>query len=80
MSKAEAEKRLAGLKVDGLVQRCEPISGSFNFLLVRLNQVETDAASPKFDKGAYEAARKRVKAALQDIKFELANSAPTRPR
>jgi hypothetical protein len=54
MAKTEAEKRLSKLTDVGLVQRCEPIAGSLNFLLVRL----------------------LVKAALQDLTFELAPAVP----
>jgi hypothetical protein len=42
MAKTEAEKRLSELIDAGLVQRCEPVAGSLNFLLVRLNRIETD--------------------------------------
>jgi hypothetical protein len=50
MAKTEAEKRLSKLTDVGLVQRCEPMAGSLNFLLVRLNRIETDARSADFIK------------------------------
>jgi hypothetical protein len=76
MAKTEAEKRLSELTDAGLVQRCEPIAGSHNFLLVRLNQIETDPRSADFIKTDYDSAHRLVKAALRDLTFELAPAAP----
>jgi hypothetical protein len=75
MAKTEAEKRLIELTDAGLVQRCEPMAGSLNFLLVRLNRIETDPRSADF-KADYDSAHRLVKAALQDLTFELAPAAP----
>jgi hypothetical protein len=76
MAKTEAEERLSKLTDVGLVQRCEPIAGSLNFLLVRLNRIETDPRSADFIKADYDSAHRLVKAALQDLTFELAPAAP----
>jgi hypothetical protein len=72
MAKTEAENRLTALKAIGLVQRCEPITGSFNFLLVRLHGVQTDPKAPDFDKSAYSSVHRLVRGALRDMRFELA--------
>lgn len=76
MAKTEAENRLSELTDAGLVQRCEPIAGSLNFLLVRLNQIETDPRSVDFVKTDYDSAHRLVRAALRDLTFELAPAAP----
>ena len=72
MAKTEAERRLSELTDVGLVQRCEAIAGSLNFLLVGLNRIDTDPRSADFVKPDYDSAHRRVKAALQDLTFELA--------
>jgi hypothetical protein len=76
MAKTEAENRLSELTKAGLVQRCEPIAGSLNFLLVRLNRIETDPRSADFVKTDYDSAHRLVRAALRDLTFELAPAAP----
>jgi hypothetical protein len=76
MAKTEAENRLSELTDAGLVQRCEPIAGSLNFLLVRLNQIETDPRSADFVKADYDSAHRLVRAALRDLTFELAPAGP----
>jgi hypothetical protein len=76
MAKTEAENRLSKLTDAGLVQRCEPIAGSLNFLLVRLNRIQTDPKSADFVKADYDSAHRLVRAALREMTFELAPAAP----
>jgi hypothetical protein len=75
MAKTEAENRLSKLTQAGLVQRCEPIAGSLNFLLVRLNRIQTDPKAADFVKTDYDSAR-LVRTALREMTFELAPAAP----
>jgi hypothetical protein len=69
MARTEAE--MAALRAIRLVERCESTD---NFLLVRLNGVQTDPRAPDFDKSAYDHAHRLVRGALRDMAFELAPS------
>ena len=58
----------------GLVQDFETIQGSINSVLVRVTGVETDRASPSFDKAKFEGLRKRIARLLEGYSVDLANA------
>ena len=76
MAKTVAENRLSKLTEAGLAQRCEPIAGSLNFLLVRLSRIQTDPKVADFVKTDYDSAHRLGRTALGEMTFELAPAAP----
>jgi hypothetical protein len=73
ISQSDLERRLSGLKQDGLIESWSLPIGTFGRPFIHVN-VETDKQSPNFDKAAFDAARNKVQQALGAILFDLANA------
>jgi len=73
ISQSDLERRLSGLKQDGLIESWSLPIGTFGRPFIRVN-VETDKQSPNFDKAAFDADRNKVQQALGAILFDLANA------
>ena len=73
ISQSDLERRLSGLKQDGLIESWSLPIVTFGRPFIRVN-VETGKQSPYFDKAAFDAARNKVQQALGAILFDLANA------